>query len=82
MKYNNLYKNEGFVIMVDFNIVEFKKDSLIFVAGEKARDIFYIIKEGSVIDKNYVVDKIPVLGSGKIDLKTSKELAKSLMQKL
>ncbi len=42
--------------MVDFNIVEFKKDSLIFVAGEKARDIFYIIKEGSVIDKNYVVD--------------------------
>lgn len=42
--------------MIDFNIVEFKKDSLIFVAGEKARDIFYVIKEGSVIDKNYVVD--------------------------
>ena len=42
--------------MIDFNIVEFKKDSAIFVAGENAREVFYIIKEGTVIDKNYVVE--------------------------
>ncbi len=42
--------------MVDFNIIEFKKDSAIFVAGESARDVFYIIKEGTIIDKNYVVE--------------------------
>ena len=42
--------------MIDFNVVEFKKDSAIFVAGENAREVFYIIKEGIVIDKNYVVE--------------------------
>lgn len=42
--------------MIDFNIIEFKKDSAIFVAGENARNVFYIIKEGTVIDKNYVVE--------------------------
>ena len=29
--------------MIDFNVVEFKKDSAIFVAGENAREVFYII---------------------------------------
>ena len=42
--------------MIDFNVVKFKKDSAIFVAGENAREVFYIIKEGVVIDKNYVVE--------------------------
>ena len=42
--------------MIDFNIIEFKKDSTIFVAGESARDVFYIIKEGTIIDKNYVIE--------------------------
>ena len=42
--------------MIDFNIIEFKKDSAIFVAGESARNVFYIIKEGTLIDKNYVIE--------------------------
>ncbi|ASJ22557.1 cAMP-binding protein [Brachyspira hampsonii] len=42
--------------MINFNIVEFKKDSAIFVAGENAREVFYIIKEGVVVDKNYVIE--------------------------
>ena len=42
--------------MIDFNIVEFKKDSAVFVAGENSKDVFYIIKEGTIIDKNYVIE--------------------------
>ncbi|MBW5388900.1 cyclic nucleotide-binding domain-containing protein, partial [Brachyspira hampsonii] len=42
--------------MINFNVLEFKKDSAIFVAGENARDVFYIIKEGVVVDKNYVIE--------------------------
>lgn len=42
--------------MIDFNIIEFKKDSAIFVAGENAREVFYIIKEGTIVEKNYVIE--------------------------
>ncbi|WP_300756874.1 cyclic nucleotide-binding domain-containing protein [uncultured Brachyspira sp.] len=42
--------------MIDFNVVEFKKDSAVFVAGENSKDVFYIIKEGTIIDKNYVIE--------------------------
>ena len=42
--------------MIDFNIIEFKKDSTVFVSGENARNVFYIIKEGTIIDKNYVIE--------------------------
>ncbi|WP_157153495.1 cyclic nucleotide-binding domain-containing protein [Brachyspira murdochii] len=42
--------------MIDFNVVEFKKDSAVFVAGENSGDVFYIIKEGTIIDKNYVIE--------------------------
>ncbi|WP_258074966.1 hypothetical protein [Brachyspira murdochii] len=42
--------------MIDFNVVEFKKDSAVFVAGENSGNVFYIIKEGTIIDKNYVIE--------------------------
>ncbi len=42
--------------MTNFNIIEFKKDSAIYVAGQNPQDVFYIIKEGTVIDKNYVIE--------------------------
>ena len=60
---------------------------LLEVPDDTHDEIIEIIKKSDIIplkkpSEYYVVDKIPVLGSGKIDLKTSKELAKSLMQKL
>lgn len=58
---------------------------LIEAPEDSYNNIIEIIKKSDIIplkkpSEYYVVDKIPILGSGKVDLKSSKELAKSIQQ--
>lgn len=42
--------------MINYNKIKFKKSSMIFIAGQKAKNCFYVITKGKITTYNYFAE--------------------------